>query len=78
MCQGQLTKLKKTKKKKSSKGDFIESDESSSSEDDDDDEGVNTYLLTGPPGTGKTSTVFALAAELGYKVGHGSVDGIIV
>jgi DNA polymerase III delta prime subunit len=40
------------------------------SEDDYEDEGItNTMLLTGPHGIGKTATVYALAHELGYKVG---------
>ena len=37
--------------------------------DDDGEEFVSTYLLSGPPGVGKTAAVYALASELGYKVG---------
>ena len=33
-----------------------------------DEDFISTYLLCGPPGIGKTATVYALAAELGYKV----------
>ncbi|KAF8591408.1 P-loop containing nucleoside triphosphate hydrolase protein [Ramaria rubella] len=29
---------------------------------------TNTILLTGPPGSGKTSTIYALAGELGWEV----------
>lgn len=29
----------------------------------------NAILLTGPPGIGKTSSVYACALELGFKVG---------
>ncbi|XP_042207812.1 ATPase family AAA domain-containing protein 5-like isoform X2 [Homarus americanus] len=65
--QVDANKEKKKKKKISRKGDnFVKSDESSSW--DEEDDSVNTYLLSGPPGIGKTSTVYALAAELGYKV----------
>ena len=28
----------------------------------------NTALIEGPPGSGKTSTVFALAAQMGFNV----------
>lgn len=41
----------------------LESDDS-----DDDDSLCNTMLLTGPHGCGKTSSVYALALELGFKV----------
>ena len=55
--------------------DFVVSDESTL--DDDDEEGiVSTYPLCGPPGAGKTAAVYALASELGYKVGflHFSIE----
>lgn len=43
--------------------------------DDDEEEGiVSTYLLCGPPGAGKTAAVYALASELGYKVGFFSIS----
>lgn len=29
----------------------------------------NTMLITGPPGVGKTATVYACCQELGFKVG---------
>ena len=46
-------------------------DGSSGSEADDDAIG-NTMLITGAHGIGKTAMVYALAAQLGYKVGQGS------
>jgi DNA polymerase III delta prime subunit len=47
----------------------LSSDEEDTSESDDDDDGLcNTMLVTGPHGVGKTSMVYALAQELGYKV----------
>lgn len=46
--------------------DFVVSDESSFA--DEEEEFVSTYLLSGPPGAGKTAAVYALASELGYKV----------
>ena len=49
--------------------DLSSGDEDSSETDDDDDDGLcNTMLVTGPHGSGKTSMVYALAQELGYKV----------
>ncbi|KAL4240609.1 ATPase AAA domain-containing protein 5 [Mactra antiquata] len=39
-----------------------------SDDSDDDDSLCNTVLLTGPHGCGKTSSVYALALELGFKV----------
>lgn len=41
--------------------------ETSTSESEDDSI-CNTMLLTGPHGVGKTSAIYALAAELGYQV----------
>ena len=35
---------------------------------DDDDRLCNTMLITGPHGVGKTTSVYAMAQELGYKV----------
>ncbi|XP_063596481.1 ATPase family AAA domain-containing protein 5-like [Penaeus indicus] len=60
-------KEKNGKKKKTFRkdDDFLISDDSSSFGD---DGFVNTFLLSGPPGIGKTSAVYALATELGYKV----------
>ena len=43
-------------------------------DDDDDDVGsglCNTMLITGPHGVGKTSLVYALSQQLGYKVSAG-------
>ncbi|KAG1662297.1 ATPase family AAA domain-containing protein 5 [Nymphon striatum] len=37
-------------------------------EDDDDDYMCNTMLISGPHGIGKTSSVYALAEELGFKI----------
>lgn len=34
----------------------------------------NTMLLTGPPGVGKTASVYACAQELGFKVRNPSAD----
>lgn len=53
--------------------DFVVSDESSVEEEE--DEFISTYLLCGPPGVGKTASVYALAKELGYKVSHNSCSG---
>ncbi len=44
------------------------SESSDSEEDEEENRLCNTMVLVGPPGVGKTSTVYALAAELGYKV----------
>ena len=52
----------------SDESDFDLSNSEDSSEDEDDSYLCNTMLLTGPHGVGKTSTVYALAQELGYKV----------
>ncbi|KAK7074316.1 hypothetical protein SK128_025054 [Halocaridina rubra] len=43
---------------------FIVSDDS----EEEDESFVSTYVLCGPPGIGKTASVYAVAAELGYKV----------
>lgn len=69
--------LKKQRKQKKSKGE--DSSSASSWMDDDsnfetstseseDDSICNTMLLTGPHGVGKTSAIYALAAELGYQI----------
>nr|XP_053654316.1 ATPase family AAA domain-containing protein 5-like isoform X2 [Cherax quadricarinatus] len=65
-CQAYANKQKSMKKKLSRKDDWFEESDKSSSWDE--DEFVNTYLLCGPPGIGKTAAVYALAAELGYRV----------
>jgi len=48
-----------------SSDDFIDSDDSSCSV----DTRNNVAVLVGPPGCGKTCAVYALANELGFKVG---------
>lgn len=56
----------------SSDEDLDSSFATTSSEDDDDDDRLsdNTVLLTGPSGVGKTASVYALAAQLGFKVSY--------
>ena len=41
----------------------------SSDDSEDEDSLCNTVMLTGPSGVGKTASVYALAQELGFKVG---------
>nr|XP_045622027.1 ATPase family AAA domain-containing protein 5-like [Procambarus clarkii]XP_045622028.1 ATPase family AAA domain-containing protein 5-like [Procambarus clarkii]XP_045622029.1 ATPase family AAA domain-containing protein 5-like [Procambarus clarkii] len=65
-CQAYANKEKSKKIKSFRQDDSFEESDGSSSWDEDDF--VNTYLLCGPPGIGKTAAVYALAAELGYKV----------
>lgn len=54
--------------------DFVVSDDSTFESEDGDF--VSTYLLCGPPGVGKTASVYALAHELGYKVSHGNCSPV--
>ncbi|XP_059167277.1 ATPase family AAA domain-containing protein 5-like [Physella acuta] len=68
LMQREARKENSTKMKSKTKGTSTWSDSDFTDSEDEDSALCNTFLITGPHGCGKTSSVYALAQELDFKV----------